>query len=150
MRSVHQKSSFDLSMPSEAYNYQIMDFPWCGAKSLTDPVLIYHTPTRKGSYWFHVVRPSACRQNRVRFVSSTILTGSISYLHMLSSSFRRCIACNFVSKFWNRNFRHFLKEIVICDFVWFLTWNPIWINSMGNIKMGREFGGLRTLAFLLL
>ena len=40
------------------------------------------------------VRLSICGQNRVRSVSSTILIGSISYLHILSSNFRRCVACN--------------------------------------------------------
>ena len=37
---------------------------------------------------------SVCGQNRVRSVSSTILIGSISYLHILSSNFRRCATCN--------------------------------------------------------
>ena len=35
-----------------------------------------------------------CGQNRVRSVSSTILAGSISYLHILSTNFRRCVACH--------------------------------------------------------
>ena len=39
------------------------------------------------------VRLSVCGQNRVRAVCSTILDGSISYLHILSSNFR-CVACN--------------------------------------------------------
>ena len=38
------------------------------------------------------VRPSVCGQNRVRFVSSTIQDGSISYLHILSTNFK-CVAC---------------------------------------------------------
>ena len=45
-------------------------------------------------YWYHLVRLSVCGQNRVHSVSSTILIGSISYLHILSSNFRRCVACN--------------------------------------------------------
>ena len=45
-------------------------------------------------YWYHFVRLSVCGQKRVRSVSSTILIGSISYLHILSSNFRRCVACN--------------------------------------------------------
>ena len=48
----------------------------------------------RGVYWFHLVRLSVCWQNRVRSVSSTILIGSISYLHILSSNFRRCVTCN--------------------------------------------------------
>ena len=47
------------------------------------------------------VRPSVCGQNRVRSVSSTILVGSISYLHILSSNFRRCAACNACFKIYN-------------------------------------------------
>ena len=47
-----------------------------------------------GVCWFHLVRLSVCGQNRVRSVSSTILVGSISYLHILSSNLRRCVACN--------------------------------------------------------
>ena len=48
----------------------------------------------RGVYWFHLVRLSVCGQNRVRSVSSTILVRSISYWHILSSNFRRCVACN--------------------------------------------------------
>ena len=49
----------------------------------------------KGGYtcFMSSVRLSVCGQNRVRSVSSTILVGSISYLHILSSNFRRCVAC---------------------------------------------------------
>ena len=70
----------------------------------------HYTPrfneVEKGVYWFHLVRLSVrpsvppsvclsvCGQNRVRSVSSTLLVGSISYLHILSSNFRRCVACN--------------------------------------------------------
>ena len=42
------------------------------------------------------VRLSVCGQNRVCSVSSTILNGSISYLHILSSNFRRCVANKFI------------------------------------------------------
>ena len=56
----------------------------------------------RGVYWYHLVRLSVCPsvrlsvcgQNRVRSVSSTILIWSISYLHILSSNLRRCVACN--------------------------------------------------------
>ena len=56
------------------------------------------------------VCPSVCGQNRVRSVSSTILVGSISYLHILSSKFRMCVMCKdywtipkfeFLANFWN-------------------------------------------------
>ena len=49
-------------------------------------------------------RPFVCGQNRVRSVSSTILVRSISYLHISSSNFRRCVACKGyckIPKFWN-------------------------------------------------
>ena len=52
----------------------------------------------KGVYWYHRVRLSVCGQNRVRSVSSTIFIGFISYLHILSSNFRRCVA-------WNARFK---------------------------------------------
>ena len=56
----------------------------------------------RGVYWYHLVRLSVrppvrlsvCGQNRVRSVSSRILIGLISYFHILSSNFRRCVACN--------------------------------------------------------
>ena len=56
----------------------------------------------RGVYWYHLVRLSVrpsvrlsvCGQNRVRSVSSTILIGSISYLHILWSNLRKCVACN--------------------------------------------------------
>ena len=48
---------------------------------------------KEGFTGFTPVRLSVCGQNRVRSVSSTILIGSISYLHIISSNFRRCVAC---------------------------------------------------------
>ena len=57
----------------------------------------------KGVYWFHLVRLSICGQNCVRSVSSTVLVGSISYSHILSSNLRRCVVCNVcfkIQKFW--------------------------------------------------
>ena len=46
-----------------------------------------------GLFILREVRLCVCGQNRVCAVSSTILIGSISYLHILSSNFRRCVAC---------------------------------------------------------
>ena len=55
------------------------------------------SPTKlKGVHWFHLVRLSVCGQNRVRCVSSTILATSISYLQILSTNFRMCVACWFL------------------------------------------------------
>ena len=90
------------------------------------------------------VRLSVCGQNRVRSVSSTILIGSISYLHILSSNFRRCVACNarfkiqkfeILAIFWN-------LQLWLCHL---LTWDPIWLNGMGNHEAAG--GILRTQAF---
>ena len=57
----------------------------------------------RGVYWFHLVclsvRLSVCGQNLVRSESSTILVGSMWYLHILSSNFIRCVTCN-VIRFW--------------------------------------------------
>ena len=77
---------------------QIMACRLFGDKPLSEPMLYYYTPgfneVERGVYWYHLVRLSICGQNRVRSASSTILIGSISYLHILSSNFRRCVACN--------------------------------------------------------
>ena len=48
----------------------------------------------RGVYWFHLVRLSVCGQNRVCSVFSTILVGSISYLHTSSCNLRKCVMCN--------------------------------------------------------
>ena len=50
------------------------------------PMYFCYTPrfneVERGVYWFHLIRLSVCGQNSVRSVSSTILIGSISYLHI--------------------------------------------------------------------
>ena len=52
------------------------------------------------------LRPPVCTYvrptSRVRSVAPTVLVGSISYLYILSSNFRRCVACKVsckISKF---------------------------------------------------
>ena len=83
---------------------------------------------------------SVCGRNR-NSVSSTILVGSISYLHILSSNLRRCVACNACFKI---NFGEFFK-LVTLTLSFFLTWDPIWLNSTGNHE---AVGGIiRTQAF---
>ena len=71
-------------------------------------VLLYphFNEVERGVYWFHLVRLSVhpsirpsvglfvWGQNRAWSVSSTILAGSFSYLHILSSNFRRYVSCN--------------------------------------------------------
>ena len=82
------------------------------------------------------VRLSICGQNSVRSVSSRILLGSISYLHILLGNFRRCVACNAhfkIEKFENLvNFLNLLLWLCL-----FLTWDPIWLNGMGNRPWAR-------------
>ena len=91
----------------------------------------YYTPrfneVERGVYWHHLVRLSVCGQNRVRSVSSTILIGSISYLHILSSNFRRCVACNARFK---------IQKFVNFDFVFF--WLGIQYDSMVWVTMRRR------------
>ena len=55
------------------------------------------------------VRPSVglsvYGQNCVHSVSSTILAGSISYLHILSSNFRSCVTCKVLYKSFGKFFK---------------------------------------------
>ena len=75
-------------------------------------------PPFQRSYWYHLVRLSVCGQNRVRSVSSTILIGSISYLHILSSNFRRCVACNARCEIQKFDFVFFWLGIQYDSMVW--------------------------------
>ena len=81
----------------------IGDLCWCLIHSFIHchvefPGRFNYTPSfnkvERGVYWFHLVGLSICGQNRVRSVSSKIFVGSISYMHILSSNFRRCVVCN--------------------------------------------------------
>ena len=63
-----------------------------------------------GVYWFHSacrpsvrpsVRPSIHPASCVRSVAPTVLVGSIWYLHILSSNFRRCVTCKVYYKITN-------------------------------------------------
>ena len=70
----------------------------CSAKPLSEPILGYYTPRfneveRGYTGFILLVRLCVSGQNRVRSVSSTMLVGSISYLPILWSNFRRCVAC---------------------------------------------------------
>ena len=71
---------------------------------------------------------SVCGQNCVCSVSSTILMRSISYLYILSSNVRRCVACNVskcTSNIWN--FGEFFK---CCNFDFVFFWLGIQYDSM--------------------
>ena len=92
------------------------------------------------------VRLCLCGQNRMRSVSSTILAVSISYLHTLLSSFRRCVAYKvFFSKFISfLNFGKFFKFVVLtlscfdlgsnmnCSIIW--AWVPY--ELLNNMSLG--------------
>ena len=67
------------------------------------------------------VCPSVCGWKHICSVPSIILAGSISYLRILSSKFRRCVP------------RKVLAIFFLYLWLWFclfMTWDPIWINSM--------------------
>ena len=105
-------------------------------------LILYHTPhTTKGVYWFHSVHPSVRPSvppsvrpsvrlsvrlsirpaSRVHSVAPTVLVGSISYLHILSSTIGRCVTCKVSCK--------------ISKFV--LFWHGIWCESLVWVIMGR-------------
>ena len=118
---------------------------WRGAETCLSSNLLYPPLQRSwtGVHWFHFVRPSVrmsvhlslCGQNSVCSVSSTMLAGSISYLYILSSNFRMCVACKYHCKI--------SKKFEICNKLSLvLTWDPIWISTMGNHGAAR--GILRT------
>ena len=86
------------------------------------------TPTQRscwGVYWFHSVRPSIRPSvhpaSHVRSVTPTVLVGFISYLYILSSNFRWCVACKASCKILN-----------FWQFCLLLTWDLMWITSMAN------------------
>ena len=68
---------------------------------------------------------SVCGQNRFRSVSSTILVGSISYLHILSSNFRKCVACNV--RFKVKKLKKFNVDFV---FFWQRSQCPIQVRQL--------------------
>ena len=99
--------------------------------------LIYYTPAQQscwgvGVYWFHSVRPSVCPFVRpassVRSVAPTVLVGSISYLYILSSNFKRCVACKVSCKIAKFVYLAFFLKICNFDFVSF--WLGIWCESL--------------------
>ena len=85
-------------------------------------------------YGFHLVRlfvrPSVCEELRVRSVPSTILAKSISYLHMLSANFRRCVACwvFFIQNFIFGNFSIFTPLALSC----------VHVNGMSKVHSSPE------------
>ena len=111
----------------------------------TNQLLLYppFNEVERGVYWFHLVclsvclsigtyaHLSVCRQNRFCSVSSTILTGSISFLHILASNSRKCV----MSKVYFKVLRFEVLTNSLDFKVWLchvFTWYPILIISMGN------------------
>ena len=82
---------------------------------------------------------SVCGQNRVLSVFSAILIGSISYLHILSSNFRECVACNVCSKIKkNWSLGEFCKFSTL---IFILFWLGIQYESVVCVIMRGGGGG---------
>ena len=95
-----------------------------------------HTPAQLsclGVYWFHSVHPSVRPAFCVCSVAPTVLVGSISYLYILWSNFRRCVLFTSFAKFQNLNFWQFFK---ICNFDFVFFWLGIWCESQVGVIMG--------------
>ena len=76
-------------------------------------------------------------ENRVCSVASTVLDGFFPYLVQMITSMRRCVACDDLWP-WPISSRSF-------DLV--LTWDPTWLNSVGNHEAAG--GILRTTGVLV-
>ena len=97
-------------------------------------------------------------ENRVRSVASTVLDGFFLYLAQMITIIRRCVACYVFFRIWKLTLTYIFK--VIRPWLWkscplcnvfssrliiFLTWDPIWLNNVGNHEVAG--GILRTQAF---
>ena len=75
-----------------------------------EPLLYPRSTKLKGVYWLHVVRLSACGQNRVRSVSSKIHAGSIFiFTHFINQLQRVCCVLSFVTNYIIWIFGNFFK-----------------------------------------
>ena len=74
-------------------------------------------------------------ENRVRSVASIVLDGFFPYLIQMITSMRRCVACD---DLWPWPISPRSLDLV-------LTWDPTWLNSVGNHEAAG--GILRTQAF---
>ena len=137
MRLVNERRRYNITSSLIHWAHTLKD-P-CGCCGCTyswyEQYCRYYTPrfneVERGVYWYHLVRLSVCGQNRVRSVSSWILIGSSSYLRILSSNFRRCVACN--ARFKIKQFEILANFLNL--WLWLcllLTWDPIWLNGIGN------------------
>ena len=109
-----------------------------GTKPLPESNVVSLYPPLQRS-WKGGILVSPCPSVRLwteslRSVSSTILIGSISYLHILSSTFRRCVACN--ARFKNLKFWRIFK---LCNFDFVFFWLGIQYDSMVWVIMRRGY-----------
>ena len=83
------------------------------------------------------VRPSTCPSQIPRPLCNdyTVLVGSISYLYILSSKFRRCVRCKITCKVLKFEFLAIFK---ICNFDCVLFWLSIWYVFLVGVIMGRR------------
>ena len=97
-----------------------------------------YTPAQRSCwwvYWCHSIRPSVRPSihptSCVPSVVPTVQDGSISYSYILSSNFRRSVACNVACKILKCKF----LAIFLNLYLWLcllLTLDLMWITSMGN------------------
>ena len=80
-------------------------------------------------------------ENRVRSVTFSVLDGLFPYLPQIISTIRGCVACEVYNKILK--FQFFANFSNFSAFI--LTWDPIWLNSVGNHEAAG--GILRTQAF---
>ena len=100
-------------------------------------IIYIYTPSCWGYIGFTPsVRRSVRPASPVRSVAHTVLVGSVSYLCILSSNFRRCVACNVSCKI--SKFEFLAIFFLICNFDSVLFWLGIWCESLVWVIMGQR------------
>ena len=97
----------------------------------------FYTPTQRSCGGYIGFTPSVCQSicpsvrptSRVHSVVPTVLVGSIWYLHILSSNFRRCVMCK-----ENWIFGIFLKFVTLT----MSSFDLIWCESLPWVNIGRR------------
>ena len=92
-------------------------------------------------------------ENRVRSVASKVLDGFSPYLVQMITSMGRCVACcdlwtwPISSRSFDLDFENRVRSVTfsVLDRLFFLTWDPVWLNSVDNHEAAG--GILRTQAF---